>query len=317
MSAERVLPSRPGASFRPRFVPAPMHIAILSAGEGWHVQDLLRAGGELGYRLSARPFPSLIGRVGSARSGVEAAGVDLTSVDRVLVRIVPPGTVEQVVFRMDALHRLSAAGIPVVNPPRAIETAVDKYLAAARLEAAGLPVPESIACESAEAAAAAFRDLGGDAVIKPLFGSQGRGMMRVSDPDLADRAFGVLERLGSVILLQRYVPHPGWDLRAFVLGGRVLAAMRRRSADWRTNVARGGRPEPVELSPAETDLAVRAAEAVGAAVAGVDLLPGPSGERYVLEVNAVPGWEALSRACRVDVAAEVLRFVAAAVPGPA
>jgi ribosomal protein S6--L-glutamate ligase len=292
--------------------PPALRIALLSAGEGWHVQDLLRAGRELGLALSVVPFASMVGRVGP--SAVEGAGADLLGADRVLVRIVPPGSLEQVVFRMDALHRLEAAGVPVVNPPRAVETAVDKYLATARLEAAGLPVPQTAACESAEAAMAEFERLGGDVVVKPLFGSQGRGLMRVSDPDLAVRAFSSLERLGSVLYLQRFIPHPGWDLRAFVLGGRVLAAMRRRSQDWRTNVARGAVPEPVTLSDEEADLAVRAAAAVGAEIAGVDLLPGPEGERYVLEVNAVPGWEALSRACDLDVAAEVLRYVAAKEP---
>jgi len=288
-----------------------MRIAVVAAGGGDHVQDLLRAGRELGFELTVVPFPSLCGWVGSGRPGIEGPdGFDLTRVDRVLVRIVPPGSLEQVVFRMDALHRLVAAGVPVINPPRAIETAVDKYLALCRMEAAGLPVPETVACESAETALAAFAQLGSDVVVKPLFGSQGRGMMRVSDPELAVRAFGTLERLGSVIHLQRFVHHPGWDLRAFVLGDRVLAAMKRVSGDWRTNVARGARAEPITLSDHETDLALRAAEAVGALAAGVDILPDAEGRRWVIEVNAVPGWMALAAACKIDVAAELLRFVA-------
>src|SRR5205085_3377274 len=130
---------------------------------------------------------------------------------------------------------------------------------------------------------------------KPLFGSEGRGMVRVSDPDLAWRTFRTLERLQSVIYLQRYVPHSGWDLRAFVLDGEILAAMRRRSAGgWRTNVAQGGSAEVAQLGSEQGELALRAAQVVGAPVAGVDLLPGPRGEWYVLEVNAVPGWRALS-----------------------
>jgi ribosomal protein S6--L-glutamate ligase len=250
-----------------------------------------------------------------AGAGVGHGGdsLDLSGVDRVLVRIVPPGTLEQVVFRMDALHRIAAAGIPVINPASAVETAVDKYLATARLEAAGLPVPTTVACESAAAALEAFRDLGRDVVVKPLFGSQGRGMMRISDPDLAERAFGVLERLGSVIYLQPFLVHDGWDIRAFVLGGRVVAAMKRKSrTDWRTNVARGATAEATELSPADVELAVRAAAAVGAKAAGVDLLPAGS-KRFVLEVNAVPGWQALAKATGRDIAAEILRFTAEGV----
>ena len=89
--------------------------------------------------------------------------------------MMPPGSLEQVVFRMDALHRLAAAGVPVLNPPRAVEAAVDKYLTLALLAAAGLPVPSTWTGQSAAEALAAFEELGGDVVVKPLFGSEGRG----------------------------------------------------------------------------------------------------------------------------------------------
>src|SRR5262249_19225738 len=97
----------------------------------------------------------------------------------------------------------------------------------------------------------------------------------------------------------------------FVLGGRVLTAMRRHAqGGWRTNVAQGGRAEVVRVGPAEAELALSAADAVGAEVAGVDLLPAPGGAWFVIEVNAVPGWRALARVTGVDVAAELLRFFA-------
>jgi ribosomal protein S6--L-glutamate ligase len=199
----------------------------------------------------------------------------------------------------------------VLNPPAAVETCVDKYLATSRLAAAGLRVPPTVVCQHADAALEAFAALGGDVVVKPLFGSEGRGMVRVSDPDTAWRAFCTLERLQAVLYLQRFVPHPGWDLRVFVIGGRALAAMRRRAnGGWRTNVAQGGRAEVVRLDAAQEDLALRAAAAVGAPVAGVDLLPGPAGAWFVIEVNAVPGWRALAPVSGVDVAAEVVRFLA-------
>jgi ribosomal protein S6--L-glutamate ligase len=213
---------------------------------------------------------------------------------------------------MDVLHRLRARGVAVLNPPAAVETCVDKYLAAARLEAAGLSVPPTVVCQHADAALDAFAALGGDVVVKPLFGSEGRGMVRVSDPETAWRVFRTLERTQAVLYLQRFIAHPGWDLRVLVLGGRALAAMRRfANGGWRTNVAQGGTAESVRPTAAEEDLAVRAAAAVGAPLAGVDLLPGPAGEWYVIEVNAVPGWRALAPATGVDVAAAVVRFLAA------
>src|SRR5205823_1678768 len=191
-----------------------------------------------------------------------------------------------------------------------VEACVDKYLASARLEAAGLRVPPTIVCQHADAALEAFTALGGDVVVKPLFGSEGRGMVRLSDVDLAWRTFRTLERTQSVLYIQQYIDHPGWDLRVFVLGGKVLTAMRRRARDgWRTNVAQGGRGEPVDVGPVEAELALRAAATVGAPAAGVDLLPGPDGQWYVLEVNAVPGWRALAPVTGMDVAAALLRFL--------
>jgi ribosomal protein S6--L-glutamate ligase len=212
---------------------------------------------------------------------------------------------------MDLLHRAHARGVAVLNPPRALETCVDKYLATAYLEAAGLRVPPTVACQHSDAALEAYHTLGGDVVVKPLFGSEGRGMVRVSDPELAWRTFRTLERTQSVLYLQRFIRHPGWDLRVFVLGGRVLTGMRRHSkSDWRTNVAQGGTGEVVRVGAEEERLALRAAAAVGAFVAGVDLLPGPDGEWYVIEVNAVPGWRALAPVTGVDVAAAVIEFLA-------
>ncbi len=116
--------------------------------------------------------------------------------------------------------------MPVLNPPRAVEAAVDKYLSLAKLSASGLPVPATWAGQSATAALTAFEALGGDVVVKPLFGSEGRGLLRISDRELAWRTFHTLERLGAILYLQQFVRHPGHDLRVFVLKGSVLGAMR-------------------------------------------------------------------------------------------
>ena len=135
-------------------------------------------------------------------------------------------------------------------------------------------------------------------------------MIRINDAEMAWRTFRTLERLQAVLYLQRFVGHPGWDLRIFVLAGQVLTAMRRHNgSDWRTNVAQGGRGEASVVSDEERKLAIRAAAALGASMAGVDLLPGPSGEWYVIEVNAVPGWRALAPVTGVDIATAVIRFL--------
>src|SRR6516165_11473794 len=138
-----------------------MRIALLSAGDGWHVHDLRRAATRLGHDAEAVDFRRL-------SAGVAHAPEALAGFEGVLVRTMPPGSLEQVVFRMDLLHRAHARGAAVLNPPRAIETCVDKYLATAYLEEAGLRVPPTVACQNADAALEAYQTLGGDVVVKPL-----------------------------------------------------------------------------------------------------------------------------------------------------
>jgi ribosomal protein S6--L-glutamate ligase len=221
----------------------------------------------------------------------------------------PPGSLEQVVFRMDAIARLETAGVPVINPPRAIEAAVDKFLATARIAAAGLRIPRTFACQTVDEAMAAFEQLGGDVVVKPIFGSEGRGIARLQDQALAARAFRMIPALGGVLYLQEFIPHDGYDLRVLVIGERMFAIRRRNDADWRTNVSRGAVAEPVELTAEMARVARQAADAVGAPLAGVDLLPSRDGSLYVIEVNAVPGWRALAKAINIDIAVVVMDFI--------
>ncbi|MSU80262.1 MAG: RimK family alpha-L-glutamate ligase [Gemmataceae bacterium] len=278
-----------------------MKIAILSSGAGWHVRDLMRAAESLGHSAQPVDFRRVWASLPMTTS--------LSGYDAIIVRTMPPGSLEQVVFRMDVLHRLESAGVRVLNPPRALEVCVDKYLASARLESAGLPTPPTFICQDAESALEAFESLGGDVVVKPLFGSEGRGMVRISDVETAWRVFRTVERMQAVLYVQKFIAHPGWDLRVFVIAGRAIAAMRRHAKDdWRTNVAQGGRAEPASLTQEEECLALAAAEAVGTPIAGIDLLPRPDGGYFVLEVNAVPGWRALAPTSGIDVAREIISY---------
>lgn len=271
-----------------------MHLAILSRGTGWHVADLVRAAEELNHRATAVDF-----RVISDQS--------LALFDAALIRTMPAGSLEQIIFRMDLLHAAVNDGMPVWNPPKAAETCVDKFLTTHRLQLAGLPTPKTCTCQRTDDAMAAFESLGGITVVKPLFGAEGRGILKIDDADLAWRTFQAIEQTGGVIYLQEFIRHPGWDVRVFVLRGRILAAMKRSNVnDWRTNVARGGTAEPYELSAAESELAIRACEATGAIYAGIDLLPMPNGEWTVIEVNAVPGWRALAPVCGIDIAKRII-----------
>ncbi len=285
-----------------------MRFAVLAARTGWHTKELERAAAERGHQAIVLPYEALVASIGPA-PGLRSRSTELDGVDAVLARIIPSGSLEQIIFRVDALHRLEDRGVRVVNSPRAIERTVDKFWTSALLEQCGVPTPETIVCDSAEEATAAFRALG-DVIVKPLFGSMGLGMVRVSDEEMAFRVFRTIEQIRGVYYLQRTINHEGVDIRAFVMGGRVLGAIERRATGWRTNLARGGTARSVALSEEWSALAVRAAAAVGADYAGIDLLADSEGKVYVLEVNGIPGWKGLQEATSIDVAGRLVDFLA-------
>jgi RimK family alpha-L-glutamate ligase len=295
-------------------------VAILGARGGWHEARLVEALQARGVEPMVLPITRLTGLIGGfCALSVDAQALDDS--DAVVVRAIPGGSLEQVIFRVDALHRLTRLGIPVINSPRCIERSVDKYFTSFLLQDAGLPTPRTITCERFEDAMAAIEELGGDVVLKPLFGAEGRGMVRISDPDIAYRTFRALELARSVYYLQAYVPHAGRDIRAFVIGDRVFGAMIRRGESWKTNVAQGATVEAVDLPPDLGKLALEAARVVGADYAGVDLLPRDDGGHFVLEVNGIPGWQGLQRTTALDVAGAIVdhllaRFGSAAARGP-
>ena len=295
-----------------------VNVSILSVRTGWHTDELLRALSERGHVGVVVPYEGVVARIGGSKDPqLRTEGIPLFESDVVLARIIPSGSLEQIIYRVDALHWLEERGVPVINSPRAIERAVDKFYTSALMHEAGLPTVDTVVCERAADAMAAVREFG-DAVIKPIFGSMGHGIVRVSDPDVAFRVVKTLETTRAVFYVQRAIDHGGRDYRLFVIGGRVLAAIERRAAegDWRSNVARGAVASAFEPPAAWQDLAVRAAAAIGADYAGVDLLQGPDGTVYVLEINGIPGWEGLQRATGVDVAGAIVEHVTTRVRAP-
>ena len=287
-----------------------LRVAVLGSTGGWHARRIERALTARGHECAFAPVTRMVGRI-DGRLSVSGQEVALQRCDVVLVRGIPRGSLEQVVFRVDALHALAAAGVRAVNGAHAIERTVDKFLASALLAGAGLPTPRTIACERPADALEAFGDLGGDVIVKPLFGSMGLGMVRVDDRDVAQRVFRALEVERAVYYLQETLPHAGHDVRALVVGDRVVAAIERVGEGWRTNLARGADARPVGLDPERERLCVRAAAALGADYAGVDLLRVTGGRDYVIEVNGIPGWQGVEYATGVDVAAALTEHLEA------
>jgi tetrahydromethanopterin:alpha-L-glutamate ligase len=283
-------------------------VAIVADEIGWHTRQLQAA-------LRARGVSSRC--IDLAECGIDTTagwhGLALPGFaelpDAVMVRGIAGGTFEQVTRRLGVLHTLRELGVPVYNDARAIERSVDKSMTSVLLHACKVPAPPSWAIESAAQArrlvvreAAAGRAL----VLKPLFGSQGKGLRRVGRVNGRFVALPALHgnRYASVAYLQRFVPataRPGFDWRVLVIGGRAVGAMRRVSRHWVHNVARGAVCERTELTPELAELAQQAADALGLDYAGVDLMPSARGA-LVIEVNGVAAWRGLQRVTPFNIA---------------
>lgn len=279
-------------------------VVIFAERLDWHARRLKDAFARLGAEARCVPLASCGIRVGSDGNGLDLPGFERQLPGTAFVKTVAAGSFEQVTMRLGILHALSDMGVNVVNNALAIERCVDKSMTSLLLHRHGIPTPATWAVESKEQAKRIVRAEarpGRPLVLKPLFGSQGRGLKlveRVRDlPRPADTQ--------GVFYLQRYVSGPtiGWrDWRVFVIGGRAVAAMIRHGVQWRTNAAQGARCQGVAATGEIADLAVAAVGAVGAHYAGVDIIQDQGGGHLVLEVNSMPAWRALQGATGVDIA---------------
>lgn len=276
--------------------------------EAWSSTQVREALTKRGIPYQCFTFPRLVARL-AYKPYFKVNGTSLLEeLDALIIRPIGRGSLEELVFRMDMLYKLERQGFYMVNPPTAIEHCVDKYDILAILEDEGVPVPRTLATESVNEAIKAFNELGGDVVVKPIFGSRGQGATRVNDLDIADTIFKAITFHHGVIYMQEFVPHGTSDIRAFVLGDQVIASMRRVAQGWKTNYSQGAKPAPEKISDEFKELAVKAAKAVGCKVAGVDILEGPQGPRIV-DVNSQPGWKGLQMVAKVDIADSIVGFV--------
>ena len=271
---------------------------------GWHTRQLqvaLRARGATGRCVDLADCHV---DTTAAWHGLVIPGFGRTLPDAALVRGIAGGSFEQVTKRLGVLHALRELGVPVYNDARAIERSVDKSMTSLLLHAAQIATPPTWATESAaQAQRIALREAatGHAVVLKPLFGSQGKGLQLVG---LVDGKFVGVPALegayGALAYLQRFVPPagtPGFDWRVLVIGQRAVTAMRRVSPHWIHNLAQGAACAEAALTPALAQLAERAAAALDMDYAGVDLMPTEHGPQ-VIEVNGVAAWQGLQRVTR-------------------
>ena len=255
-------------------------------------------------------FSDVAARIGSTPK-FSLGEIDiLSSLSAILVRPIGRGSLDEIIFQMDGLHKLAREGMPIINPPAAIERAVDKYYTLALLNERGIPVPRTVVTENIREAMQAFRSFGGDAVIKPVFGSRGIGVARISDEDIAERVMRTLRFYKHVLYVQEFIRHGTRDIRTFVVGGKVVAGIFRVSSSWKTNVSRGAVPKRFQVDPEVEALAVRASETLDCKIAGVDIMESERG-LVVHEVNSQPGWRGLQMTTDVRIADEIAAFVIA------
>jgi len=276
--------------------------------DAWCSSRLLRAFRKNGADPVAMSFSDLVTTIGVGPN-VSFKELDLTKdLGALLVRPIGRGSLDEVIFQMDTLHKLWRANLPVINQPSAIEKAVDKYYALTLLEESRIPTPKTVVTESISDAVKAFRAFGGEAIVKPVFGSRGIGAARISDADVAERVFRTLRFYRHVIYVQEYIPHGGKDIRTFIIGGRVVAAMYRVSGSWKTNVSQGASSVRANLSAETEELALNAAKVIGCEIAGVDIMENQNG-LFVNEVNSQPGWRGLQTTTNTSIADQIAEYV--------
>ena len=214
-------------------------------------------------------------------------------------------------FGAAVVRQLEAAGVPSTSTAGSLMRSRDKLASMQAMVAAGVPIPDTAAAHEPSGTAEVLGLAGSvPVVVKLLEGSAGSGVVLAETKKAAESLLSAFHQLDADFLVQGFVKEAaGRDLRALVVGGKVVAAMERRAAagDFRANINQGGTAVKIKLTPQEKRVALAAAKAVGLSVAGVDLLRGENGP-LVLEVNASPGLEGIENTTKIDVAGKIIEF---------
>ncbi len=196
-------------------------------------------------------------------------------------------------------------------------TARNKFLAIQSLREAHIPIPRSILLASRPDVVEAAHFVHYPAILKILSGTQGIGVMRVKSFEETAAIVDTMRSFGEVMLLQEYIPNPGIDIRAFVVGDEVIGSMKRvaQMHEWRSNIHLGAKGMPIELDGHAKEIAVRASRAVGLEISGVDMIF-RGDEPVVLEVNASPGFRGLLQATHINAADAMVDYAIEKASGP-
>jgi len=278
----------------------PYRIAVIhdQGYMSWSVRELFRRIIELGHT------PVYV-RVSSMTYGTGAGGE--YRLDGAIVRSLGPlPTAEEAAARLGFIRHLEASGVAVINPYPSLVLTRDKITQLIVLSEHGIPVPETIVTWSIGAALRKISEWG-KAVLKPVIGSLGRGVILLEDADRAYYDLARVLRSGQPLYIQKYIEKPGRDLRIFTVGGEVLGGMYRVSTtSWKTNIAQGGTPIRAEPPEEAAELALKAARILGLEFAGVDIAEDKDGYK-VIEVNSAPLWRGFKQATGIDPSVHIVK----------
>ena len=290
-----------------------MKVGLLTRNENaWCSSQLKTSFKKAGFGTYCFRFEDLVARVGLSPYA-SYQNLDLCDLDALLVRPIGRGSLEQIIFRLNLLQKLSRSKLKIINDPSSIEKAADKYNTLSIMSEHGIRVPKTIVTENVKEAMIAFSDFGSDVIVKPVFGSRGIGAARISDYDVAERVFRTLKFNKQILYVQEYIEHGTSDIRAFVIGNKVRAAMQRKGESWKTNVSKGAKPIPIEITDELENAAIKAANAIGCEIAGVDLID--NDPPIVLEINSQPGWRGLQLTTEISISDLITEYIASCKEG--
>ncbi len=287
-----------------------MKIAILSQDPALYSTRRLREAGEAqGHDMRVINYLRCYMNITSHRPSVVCNGKPLEDFDAIIPRIGASRTF----YGTAVVRQFEVMGVFPTNESQAISRSRDKLRCLQILAREGVGLPVTGFAHATQDIDGLIETVGGaPLVIKLLEGTQGIGVVLAETYQAAKSVIEAFRGLDANILVQEYIKEAqGADLRCFVIGGKVIAAMKRQGAEgeFRSNLHRGGKATKIKLTPEERSTAIRAAKAMGLRVAGVDLLRSNHGP-VVMEVNSSPGLEGIEKVTEIDVAGKIIEYIA-------
>lgn len=279
-----------------------LHLALLiEEGRGeWHARRIVRALEGFGAEVTVSSLPHCAFDT-ALESGIDIPGFRGQLPDGIFVRSISAGTLEQITFRLGLLHALRESGVRVWNDARVIERCVDKSQTTFLLHKNGIPTPRTRVCETETHAREYTEGLARTLVMKPLFGSQGKGIGQIA----AQAELPPGEAVDHIYYMQDYVePTDGIfeDWRVLASRHRIIAAMTRTGKSWVTNIHQGAAARGHAPDHQMAEICMATMRALDADYAGIDLIRTTKGDLQVLEVNSNPAWRGLQRVADINIA---------------